>query len=249
MWFKRRRRHPLGGGEVPYYCHFNYRSPQRQIVTSSSKRKRPYEKTRRKILPFEWHSMGTRLSYKRFRFMLWLQEQYRDDHKKYMRARKFYRDSEFFHKANRGRCALQYGVFIEQILEEDDKIADGDYDEEVVSGGGTGGNDVWYDVVGAQEEDDVEDVDLESASVETTTTTIGSSSYDTDNPDLDGDNVDSKTHEEVVGTFFIATSTVVVPTPKPTVDPSTNLGSGFCIDSMGRTRRFSHRFLAKKKAA
>jgi hypothetical protein len=292
-WFKRRRPlHRCHGARVPFYCRGfkNYRSSQeRQIVTSSSKRKkRPY-KIRREILPFEWHSMSTRLSYKRFRFMLWLQEQYRGrDHKKYMRARKFYRDAEFFDKANRGRFRrdLQQDdgdhvfVLIEQrILEEDDEKI---IDEEDVSGSGGNGISIIgleekdgsccnqdHDVLGAPE--DVEEDEEEKKDVKedlkiprggvTTTTTTESSWWCDSIPDFDGDNhVHDKNNEEVVGTLCAAARSNVVeptvvevvleapPTPKPTVDPSTNLGSGFYIDSMCRTRRFSHRLLAKKKA-
>jgi hypothetical protein len=70
----------------------------------------------------------------------------------------------------------------------------------------------------------------------------------TENPELDGDNyVTNKTREEVVGTFVSVTT---APVQKPTVEPKNNssppLGSGFYVDNTGRTRRFSHRLLAKK---
>jgi hypothetical protein len=172
-----------------------------------------------------------------------------------MRARKFHRDAEFFNKANRGRCALQVGgVFIEQILEEDDEIT-----AEGVSCGGKENNG-FEEVYSLGAEDEVaEEGYLKNIAEEGVTTTSASSRCGSENPEFDSDNhVCDKNQEEVVRTLFVAESKMVLPprvvvleapTPKPTVDPLANLGSGFYIDSMGRTRRYSHRLLAEKKVA
>jgi hypothetical protein len=70
----------------------------------------------------------------------------------------------------------------------------------------------------------------------------------TENPELDGDNyVTNKTQQEVVGTFVsVTTAPVQMPTVEPKNNSSPPLGSGFYVDNTGRTRRFSHRLLAKK---
>jgi hypothetical protein len=172
---------------------------------------------------------------------LYWQEEFPGDYQRYMRARKFNRRVRFFNKANRGKCANKHGVFIETILEGDEVCGDTDdvcpvearkylFEEE------------WFDVRSDREEEEKEEDLTNSANVTSCvwSVTASVSVEETDNPELDGDNhVTDKTQEEVVGTFGVTSAL-------PQNDPPT-LGSGFYLDSMGRTRRFSHRLQAKDK--
>jgi hypothetical protein len=210
-------------------------------------------KIHREILPFEWHSRNVNLSYSLLEHALYWQEEFPGDRKRYMRARKFNRGAQFFKNANRGKCAKKHGVCIETILEGDEVCGDMDdvvpvevrkylFEEE------------WFDVRSDHDEEETEEDLKKCASV---VTSYGSTEAvetwasvgNIENPELDGDNHDvtNKTREEVVGTFVGVTT---APVQKPTVEPKNNssppLGSGFYVDNTGRTRRFSHRLLAKK---
>jgi hypothetical protein len=245
-------------GRIHHRCHRPFEEaaaclhrPQRQIVGFS---RRCSYKIHREILPFELHLMCTRWSKNHVRHTLWLQKECPEE--EFLCARKFFRDDEFFERA-KGSCAKKYGLCIEPIMEEDEGALD-DMDEVEDAGGrGAGGeflnDDIWYDTL---DEEDPEVSTCVMTNISTpallecdsgSTAPDGTESvpqlvYDTNHASSNK----TREGEVVVGCF--ASSVLVHDKEmkvKQPIESGPALGSGFCVDIMGRKRRFSHRLLAK----